>query len=92
MKADGNDEEFTGEEHEEDIYDEDARETLEEEEDEITPGEEGFMKGYEEGSKMARCPKCGKSILRDFVEREFGGEVYRFCSESCLAAYKPKRG
>lgn len=87
MKND--DEEFTGEEHEDDIYDEDERDELEEE-DEISPEEEGFMKGYDEGKKMSACPKCGKVLVSDFVEKEIDGETYRFCSDSCANAFKGK--
>jgi len=63
------------------MYSEAGREDLMEDEDEITDLDEGFMKGYEEGEKMARCPVCGKVIEFDFVEREIDGEMYRFCSE-----------
>ena len=74
---------------EEDLYEEEGREELTED-DEITPEEEGFMKGYDEGQKMSRCGKCGKAIVSDFVEKEINGEVYRFCSDSHAAAYKTR--
>ena len=86
-----NEEELTGEEHEEDIYEEEDREKLEEEEDEITPGEEGFMKGYEEGRKMASCAKCGKAIVEDFVEKEINNEIYRFCSNACANSFRTRK-
>lgn len=85
---DENDEQYTEEEHEEDIYDEEERDKLEEDEDEITPEEEGFMKGYEEGKKMSMCAKCGKALLDDFVEREIGKDIYRFCSNHCAESFK----
>ena len=86
-----NNEEYTEEEHEEDIYEEKEREKLEEEEDEITPGEEGFMKGYDEGKKMSSCSKCGKVLVDDFVEKEIDDEIYRFCSNRCAEAFKTKK-
>ncbi|MBI2133180.1 hypothetical protein HYU11_00700 [Candidatus Woesearchaeota archaeon] len=81
-------EEYTEENHEEDIYDEEERNKLEEEEDEITPEDEGFMKGYEEGKKMAECAKCGQVLLENFVEREIKGQTYRFCSNKCAESIK----
>ncbi|MBM3199729.1 hypothetical protein FJZ53_02240 [Candidatus Woesearchaeota archaeon] len=72
---------------EEEVYSEAAREELVEDEDEITDADEGFMKGYEEGAKMAKCPICGKVITADFVEKEINDEVYRFCSEEHAEKY-----
>ena len=76
-------------EEEEDIYEEKERDELEEE-DEISPTEEAFMEGYEEEEKVAKCAKCGKSLLeiKGAVEREFKGKHYRFCSEKCAGSYK----
>ena len=62
------------------IYSEQGRED-QIDSDEITDLDEGFMKGYEEGEKMAKCPVCGVVLGNDFVEREIDGEIYRFCSE-----------
>ena len=85
IKDDG--EEFTEESKERDIYDEEERSELEES-DEISPEEEGFMKGYEEGKKMASCPKCGRALGAEFVEREIHDEIYRFCSAHCSESFK----
>ncbi len=87
MPKDEDGEELTEEEHEEDIYDEEERDELEES-DEISPDEEGFMKGYSEGRKMSVCPKCGRILSETFVEKELKGEIYRFCSETCSESFK----
>jgi len=62
------------------IYSEEGRKN-QIEEDEITDADEGFMKGYEEGEKMAKCPICREALDDDFVEKEIDGEIYRFCSD-----------
>ncbi|MBI4438761.1 hypothetical protein HY640_02415 [Candidatus Woesearchaeota archaeon] len=84
--ANNDDEKYAGEDREPDIYDEEMDEM--EEEDELSPEEEGFIQGYEEGEKMSKCPKCGKVIVEDFVEKEIEGEIYRFCSNHCAETYK----
>ena len=66
---------------------EEGREELEED-DEISPDEEGFMKGYEEGVKMAKCAKCGKVLGQKFMEKEIKNEIYRFCSDKCAERFK----
>ncbi len=73
----------------EDAYDEEGRELLEEG-DEIAPEEEGFLKGYDEGEKVAKCAKCGKPLLEDFVEKEIGDETYRFCSDEHAESFEPE--
>ena len=84
-------EEIKAGEKEEDVYSEEGREVLKEEEDEITAEEEGFMKGYQEGDKMAVCQNCKKVLADEVVERDFGGETYRFCSEECVDKFVEKR-
>ena len=71
---------------EEEVYSEAGREEMEEE-DEITDLDEGFMKGYDEGTKMVKCPTCGKILEKDFVEMEIDDEVYRFCCEEHAEKY-----
>ena len=68
-------------EDEDDIYNKDVTEEMINEEDEITDVDEGFMKGYESGEKVAKCPICKEVLEDDFVEREIRGDVYRFCSD-----------
>ncbi|MBS3117874.1 hypothetical protein J4430_03275 [Candidatus Woesearchaeota archaeon] len=61
------------------------------EEDEISDLEEGFMQGYNEGEGLAKCPVCKKVIGSDFVEEEFDGKIYRFCSEEHAEVFEEKR-
>ena len=75
----------------EDIYSNTGREELIDEEDEITDVDEGFMKGYEEGEKMAVCSNCGKLLDDDVVEQEFDDETYRFCSSDCATHFEDKK-
>ena len=55
--------------------------------DEIDELEEGFMKGYEGGDRMAKCALCKKPLKQNFVEQELNGETYRFCSEEHADAF-----
>ena len=75
-----------------DIYGEKGREG-EVSSDSISPEEEGFMKGYEEGEKAAKCAHCGKVLGGggEIVEKEIKGEVYRFCCNTCAENFKTKR-
>ena len=68
------------EEDEEDLYSEEGREEAMEE-DEVDELEEGFMKGYQGGDKLAKCALCKKPLGKNFVEEELNSELYRFCSE-----------
>ena len=72
------------------IYSEEGREELLEDEDEISDLDEGFMKGYDEGEKIAECCTCGKVLKKDIVEGEFNDEIYRFCSNECASNYEDK--
>ena len=77
-------------EREADIYTEKGLEELEED-DEIAPWEEGFMEGAKGGGQGAKCRKCGKILIDDFIERQIGDQIYRFCSEECSETYKKKK-
>lgn len=66
----------------EDIYSKEGRKNLVED-DEITPIEEGFMEGARDDGQGAKCRKCGKPLLDNFIEKEINGEIYRFCSNRC---------
>jgi len=72
---------------EEEVYSEAGREDMMEDEDEITDLDEGFMKGYDEGTKMTKCLVCGKILEKDFVERDIDDETYRFCCEEHAEKY-----
>ena len=75
---------------EKDIYSEEGREELLEEEDEISDLDEGFMKGYDKGENMAVCSECSTVLKQDIIEEEFDDEIYRFCSEKCASKYEKK--
>ncbi|MDP4012122.1 MAG: hypothetical protein Q8R00_00755, partial [Candidatus Nanoarchaeia archaeon] len=49
-------------ETEEEVYSEAGLEDLSGEEDELNDSDEGFMKGYNEGAKSAKCVACGKVL------------------------------
>lgn len=76
-------------EEETDLYSEEGREESIED-DEIDEVEEGFMQGYDSGDRLARCALCKKLLTDDFVEEELNDEIYRFCNEEHLEAYKKK--
>lgn len=74
----------------EDIYSEEGREDLVED-DEISPTEEGFMEGAHDDGQGAKCRKCGKILTDDFIERRIKDEIYRFCSDECAKKYVEER-
>lgn len=72
-----------------DIYTEEGREELEEDEGEIAPWEEAFAEGATGKGQKAVCANCGKPLSQDedkVVEREYRGDVYWFCSNKCAKA------
>ena len=69
-------------EEKDDVYSEKGREDLVEN-DEISPEEEGFMEGAQGDGQGAKCRKCGKVLMDDFVEKKVGDEIYRFCCDEC---------
>lgn len=75
----------------EDIYDEDDREELLDD-DEIEPWEEGFMLGAEGGGQDAKCRTCGKVLKgpEDIIEKKIKGHILRFCSDLCADAFEEK--
>jgi len=84
-KEDTNYEENTG------IYSEEGREELREDDDSISNVDEGFMQGYEEEEKMAKCGSCGEILEDKIIEKEFDGEIYRFCSRECVEKFEKAR-
>jgi YHS domain-containing protein len=68
-----------------DVYTEEGREELEEDEGEIAPWEEGFSEGAQgiEGGHCAHCHKQLGDREEGVIEREFKGKVVFFCSEKC---------
>ena len=71
-------------EKEADVYTEEGREELTEDDDEMAPWEEGFAEGATGRGQKAKCAACGKILSQDenkIVEREYRGETQWFCSE-----------
>ena len=72
-------------EKDEDVYSEEGREKLEED-DEIDDWEAGYMEGAEHKGEQAMCAHCRK-VLRQgkdkIVEKEVKGRVLWFCSSEC---------
>ena len=76
---------------ERDIYSEEGREDLVED-DAIEPWEEGFMRGAAGLGQEAKCRNCGDILTRNdsVVESEIEGELMKFCSEDCAKEYQEK--
>ena len=73
---------------EEDVYTEEGRENLVED-DEITTAEEGFMEGADDLGQQGKCANCGAALKEDnTVEKEMGGDVKWFCSDKCASDYE----
>jgi len=77
---------------EKNLYSEAGREDLVEDDDESTDVDEGFMKGYDEGAKMAKCPVCDSLLEDDLVEREINGEIHRFCCDEHAEKFAKEHG
>ncbi len=74
------------EDEEANVYNDNAREELIDD-DEITPLEEGFMKGYNEVEGY--CAQCGSLIEPgEGIEREIDGKKHLFCSDECADTYE----
>lgn len=75
-----------------DVYTEEGREDLVED-DEIEPWEEAFSEGAKEGGDLGGCAHCGKPLKQEeakVIEREIDEEKYWFCSDKC-ASKGPKK-
>ena len=82
------DQDFETEDKKADIYDEEGRDELEQN-DEITESEEGFVEGFEEGEHEAICGECGVVLVdKDIIEEDFDGKHYLFCSQECASAFE----
>lgn len=74
----------------EDYYSKEERQQMMEE-DEIEPGEAGFMEGYDNPDLM-QCGKCGEEVnLEKAIEKEINGKTYLFCSEKCLEEFEKEK-
>ena len=67
-----------------DIYTEEGREELEEDEGEIAPWEEAFSEGAQ-GTEGGHCAHCHKPLgdRGEVIEKTLGGQHIFFCSEKC---------
>ena len=67
-----------------DVYTEEGREELMED-DEISPAEEGFAKGAEGKGSYAKCAHCGKILVSNqkSIIREINNKQEVFCSDNC---------
>ncbi|MDP4012123.1 MAG: hypothetical protein Q8R00_00760, partial [Candidatus Nanoarchaeia archaeon] len=72
------------------VYSEAGLEDLSGEEDELNDSDEGFMKGYNEGAKSAKCVACGKVLEKKVTELGHNDQIYRFCSSECADKFKKK--
>ncbi|MDO8628034.1 MAG: hypothetical protein Q7K42_06205 [Candidatus Diapherotrites archaeon] len=89
-KKDSKDEEFSDKEEEpKDVYN---KAGIEEqlEDDEISPGEAGFMDGYD-NPELLQCQKCKKDLNIDkAIEKVVDEETYYFCSKKCADVFSKK--
>ena len=84
------DKEFINQEEKEfNVYGEEAREELTEN-DEIESDEDGFMQGYESDANPAFCDNCKQILKRNHIEKEIKGDIYSFCSDECVDEYERK--
>jgi len=77
-------------EKDEEVYSEEGREKLLED-DEISAEEEAFMQGAEGKGHSGTCAQCGKVLEQDnkehIIEKEIDGEKVLFCSDECAEVY-----
>ena len=78
------------EKEEGDIYDREEREE-QMEEDEISPGEAGFVEGYED-TEIEECGACKGELDWDkAVEKEIDGKTSIFCSKKCAENFEKRK-
>lgn len=77
-------------EAQEDVYSDEGRADLVED-DEISAEEEGFMEGAEDDGQQAKCAHCGKILKKGaLIEKDIEGDTKWFCSEQCVEKYEEK--
>ncbi len=74
-------------EKEADVYTKEGREKLSEN-DEISPGEEGFTEGEDD----IECKNCGQLIDQEdaIIATDSDGKKHYFCSEECAEEFEEK--
>lgn len=73
------------EEEHSDVYDSGDLESMEED-DELDPLEEGFMRGYDRESVL-RCDWTGQELGDTFVTIELDGRIYRFVNKRAMQEF-----
>ena len=75
----------------EEVYEEQGREKLVED-DEIDTWEEGFMEGAEGAGQLGKDALTGEPLsdVEDVVELEINGKIYRFVSQENADRFKEK--
>ena len=76
----------------EDVYSEEGREKLVED-GEISPEEEGFMKGAENLGQLGKDALTGEPLMdvEDVVETEIDGQSYRFVNGENAQKFREKK-
>lgn len=84
---------ITAGEDEEDVYSEEGREALEED-DEIEPWEEGFVEGAHDAGQLGKDALTGEPLLGidKVVEMKIGRKTYRFANKKNAEKFKEKMG
>lgn len=75
-------------EKEEDVYTEEGREQLVED-DELEPWEAGYAEGAK-GDETLLCDNCRKILGRNPIEKRINGEMHWFCSDKCLKEFEAR--
>ena len=76
----------------EDVYTEEGRENLVED-DEISPEEEGFMEGANASGQLGKDALTGEPLMdvEDVVEAEIDGRLYRFVNAENAQKFREKK-
>ncbi len=79
-------------ERNEDVYTEEGRENLVED-DEISPEEEGFMEGANASGQLGKDALTGEPLMdvEDVVEAEIEGRLYRFVNAENAQKFRKKK-
>lgn len=75
-----------------DVYSEEGRELLEED-DEVEAWEAGFAQGAEQEGQLAKDALTGEPLMEveDVVEMKIDGQLYRFLNEENAEAFRKKK-
>ncbi len=79
-------------EEDEDVYTAEGRDLLEED-DEISPEEEGFLAGAADLGQLGKDALTGEPLINadNIIEAEIGGKLYRFVSEKNATRFIEKK-